>query len=168
MNLIFKVVVIQLKSFTIHLLIVSHLVAQFLYGISDSSTASIAFSSLSLLLLLPFEVILFKLIIETATIVFIFSTVVIVGDVRRTASSPVIIGARVHSTHLHYPLMRGGLLLTVVLVSFHILWVCVDYLMVFFIVLLVIGISKLPELLISQIVSLGTQLVLEHLDSIGL
>ena len=118
--------------------------------------------------MLPFEVILFKLIIETATIVFIFSTVVIVGDLRRTASSPVIIGARDHATHLHYPLMRGSLLLTVVLVSFHILWVCVDYLMVFFIVLLVIGISKLPELLIRQIVSLGTQLVLEHLDSIGL
>ena len=134
---------------------------------SDSSTASVAFCCLSLLLLLPFEVILFKLIIETATIVFILSTVVIIGDVRRTASSPVIFGVRVHATHLHYPLMCSGLLLTVVFVSFHMLWVRMNYLMIVLVELLVIGIGKLPQLLIRQIVRLGTKLVLEHLDSVG-
>ena len=134
---------------------------------SDSSTASVAFCSLSLLLLLPFEVILFKFIIKTATIVLILSTVVIIGDVRRTASSPVIIGARVHSTHLHYPLMCSGLLLAVVFISFHVLWVRMDYLMIVLVELLVIGIGKLPQLLIRQIVRLGTKLVLEHLDSVG-
>ena len=123
---------------------------------SDSSTASVAFCSLLLLLLLPFEVILFKFIIKTATIVLILSTVVIIGDVRRTTSSPVIIGARVHSTHLHYPLMCSSLLLPVVFVSFHMLWVRMDYLMIVLVELLVIGVGKLPQLLIRQIVRLGT------------
>ena len=125
-------------------------------GISDSAVASATLGSLSLLLLLPFEVILFKLVIETATIVLILSTVVIVGDMWRTASSPVIIGARDHATHLHYPLMCSGLLLAVVFVSLHVLWVCMDYLMLVLVELLVIRIGKLPQLLIRQIVRLGT------------
>ena len=64
--------------------------------------------------------------------------------------------------------MCSGLLLPVEFVSFHVLWVRMNYLMIVLVELLVIGIGKLPKLLIRQIVRLGTQLVLEHLDSVGL
>ena len=63
--------------------------------------------------------------------------------------------------------MSSGLLLAVVFISFHMLWVRMDYLMIVLVELLVIGIGKLPQLLIRQIVRLGTKLVLKHLDSVG-